>query len=83
MAEVRIELNRAGVRELLRSPEVLADLQARAERVAAAAGGGEDFVAESSLGPNRARASARTASNRGRSLEATDRTLTRALDAAR
>ena len=37
MANVRIELNRAGIREILKSPEVAAELHRRAERVAAAA----------------------------------------------
>jgi RNA-splicing ligase RtcB len=37
MANVRIELNRAGIRELLKSPEVAAELHRRAERVASAA----------------------------------------------
>lgn len=83
MADVRIELNRGAVRQLLRSPEVLADLTDRAQRVAAAAGGGEDFEVDAGLGPNRARASVRTATSKGRHLEATDRALTRAIDAAR
>lgn len=37
MTNVRIELNRAGIREILKSPEVAAELHRRAERVAAAA----------------------------------------------
>ena len=37
MTNVRIELNRAGIRELLKSPEVAAELHRRAERAASAA----------------------------------------------
>lgn len=37
MAGVRVKLNNAGIRQVLQSPEVAAELQARAERVAEAA----------------------------------------------
>ena len=80
---VRIELNAAGVRSLLQSSDVQADLQGRAERIAAAAGGAPDFVAESRVGATRARASVRTATFDGMRAEATDRVLSRALDAGR
>lgn len=64
MANVRVILNRAGVREMLRSKPVQRDLLARAQRVAAAAEahsvppheGDVDYYAESSVGANRARA---------------------------
>lgn len=78
---VVIKLNRAGVRELLRSKEVQDDLAARAERIAAAAGDG--FDASSFVGANRARASVMAVSIEARIAEAKDRTLTRAIDAGR
>jgi hypothetical protein len=64
MPNVRVVLNRAGVREMLRSKEVQRDLMRRADRVVAAAEsravppheGEVDYYAESSVGSNRARA---------------------------
>lgn len=61
---VRVVLNRAGVREMLRSKEVERDLKVRAERVVAAAEahavppheGKVDYYAETSRGATRARA---------------------------
>lgn len=81
MANVRIELNRAGVRSLLRSPEMLADLERRAQRIAAAAGDG--FEADAAIGPRRARSSVRTASFAAMRAEATGHRLLRSLDAGR
>lgn len=84
MVTVRIVLNRAGVRELLRSPEVQADLQARAERIRDAAGGeAAGFESSSVVGQNRARASVITATAEAMVAEAAHRTLTRAIDAGR
>lgn len=81
MADIRIELNRAGIGEILRSDGVLADLQARAEAVAAAAGPGH--VVDSGVGPHRARASVRTDTFEAMWAEAVDRNLSRAFGAAR
>lgn len=78
---VRIELNSAGVRSLLRSSEVLADLRERAERIAASAGPGMKVSAQA--GSNRARASVVTATFEAMHREATERALTRAVDAGR
>lgn len=78
---VKVKLNSKGVRELLRSQEVLADLEERADRVAAAAGPGHRVEAE--IGPNRARAAVITDTPEAMVAEATNRTLTRAVDAAR
>lgn len=78
---VKVVINRAGVRQLLQSPEVRADLERRANAIAAAAGDGME--ADSAVGPTRARASVRTATHDAVVAEATDRTLTRALDAGR
>jgi len=80
-SRVRIVLNRRGMRELLRSPEVLADLKRRAEQIAAAAGDGMEPSAM--VGKNRARASVITATPSARRAEAVTRALTRAIDAGR
>ena len=77
----RIVLNRKGMRQLLRSPEVLADLKRRAEAIAAAAGSGMEVSAM--VGRNRARASVITATHSARRAEATSRALTRAIDVGR
>ena len=81
MARSRIVLNRRGVRELLRSPEVLRDMRRRAEAIAQRAGDGME--ASAMVGAGRARASVITATARAREAEATNRALTRALDAGR
>jgi hypothetical protein len=80
-------LNRAGVRQLLRSGEVADDLGRRAEAIEAAANAaaGEPgaFEWDVEVGSNRARASVRTASLDGMLAEAKDRALTRSFDAGR
>ena len=81
MRNFRLRLNSSGVREILKSEGVGSDLLARAERIAAAAGDG--FVAESSVGATRARASVRTDTSEARLAESNDRALTRAIDAGR
>jgi hypothetical protein len=85
MAKVKVELNRKGVRQLLRSNEVLDDLGRRAENIEAAANAAEPggFEWDADVGPNRARASVRTVSREGMVAEAKDRALTRAIDAGR
>ena len=89
MAQARIRINSAGVKQLLQSQEVQADLQRRANAIAGAAGGEPgDFRAEvevlggsSKLG--RAMGYVVTATTEARRAEAEDRALTRALDAGR
>lgn len=81
MAGQRVQLNRGNVRKLLRSEEVQANLKARADRIAAAAGPGME--AGVTVGPNRARTSVITATPEAMLAEATDRKLTRAIDAGR
>lgn len=78
---IRVQLNRAGVRELLRSSEVRADLERRASAIARAAGDGMET--DSEVGPNRARASVRTATSEAVKAEAEHRSLTSAIDAGR
>lgn len=58
-----------------------ADLERRANRIAQSAGAGVE--AEASTGSNRVRAAAFTATFEAMHAEATDRSLTRALDAGR
>lgn len=69
------------MRQLLRSPETLDELERRAENIAAAAG--PDHRVESQIGPNRGRAAVITDSFEAILAEATSRTLTRAIDAGR
>lgn len=80
---IRIEMDQAAIRAFLQGPEVQNELRDRAEAIAAAAGSDEDFEVEVRVGATRARASVRTASYAGMRAEATDRVLTRALDAGR
>ncbi len=77
----KVRINRKGVRELLRSREVLSDLERRANAIAAAAG--EGMEVDSEVGRNRARASVRTATREAVLAETQQRALTRALDAGR
>lgn len=81
MATVRIEVNGAGIRALLKSPEVQADLGRRAGAIAAAAGPGHDVDVR--VGATRARASVRTGTAAAKRAEAQERALTRAIDAGR
>lgn len=77
----RIELNHAAIADLLKSDEVLADLERRAVSIAAAAGPGHRV--DSEVGKNRARAAVITDSFEARYLEATQRNLTSSIDAGR
>ncbi|MGV3564156.1 MAG: hypothetical protein ACO1ON_12840 [Nocardioides sp.] len=78
---VRLQFNYAAFDAIRKSPEVQADLKARADRIAAAAGEGHEVDVR--IGAHRARASVRTATFDARRSEATDKTLTSALDAGR
>jgi len=78
---MRFELNRNGIRELLRSDEVLADLERRGHAIATTAGPGHRV--ESEKGPNRARVAVITDTIPAMIAEARDRRLTRAIDAGR
>lgn len=81
MAVVKIKVNKQAVRQLLRSNEVLAELERRATNIAVAAGPGMEV--DSELGKTRARASVRTATPEAVRAEAKHRALTQAIDAAR
>lgn len=78
---VVVQLNRSGIRDLLRSAEVERDLRDRAESVSRAAGPGH--VVDSDIGPTRARAAVITETFEAMRAEATGHALTSALDAAR
>lgn len=78
---VRVQVNGRGIRELLRSREIQRDLQRRAEAIADAAGPGHRT--ELQVGRARARAEVATDTFEAMYDEATNRTLTRALDAGR
>lgn len=83
--KVRIELNRAGIRELLNSAEVRARIAAKTEAVAQAAEanlGGDDLRVETQVA-GRSRARGYVTLVAGAAKEAEDRVLGRAIDAAR
>jgi hypothetical protein len=79
--KIRIEMNRAGIIAALQAPGVEADLMRRGHAVASAAGPGHMVTAR--RGRTRVRVSVITASPSAMRREAVDRSLTRALDAAR
>lgn len=81
MAKVRVVLNPSAVRALLRSPEVLHDLEERAHHIAEQAGPGMDVHVE--IGEHRARAAVVTATVDAIENNAHNHTLIRALDAGR
>lgn len=79
MAKTRIKWRVAGFRELRLEPGVIADLEERAEAVAAAAGDG--YEASAMAGKNRGRASVITADYAAMRDNAKNQTLLRSLDA--
>ena len=81
MGRVRIELNSRGVAQLLKHPNVQADLARRAAAIASRAGDGMEATAM--VGRTRARASVITATAAARKAEASGRALTASLDAGR
>lgn len=81
MSNVRVKLNQRGVREVLKSSPVQADLSARAARAARAAGPG--FGAVTKPHKYTSRAFVQTVDDEGRKRQAEDAVLERSLDAAR
>jgi len=81
VAGVRIVLNHKGIEELLKSPEVQADLKRRADAIANAAGPGMN--ASVMVGKNTARASVNTGTFDAILAETYHKALTRAIDAGR
>lgn len=78
---VKVQLNRRGVRELLRSPGVSADLRKRGEAIARAAGPGHEV--DTFRGRSRARATVRTATVEAMLNEQHHKTLTNAVRVGR
>lgn len=82
--DTKFVANTNGIAELLRTPEIAADLHARAERVAAAASDGTaEYVVRSEIGRRRARAAVVTGNFEAMLLERREHRLARAIDAAR
>ena len=83
MGKVRFKWNMAGYRAIRTAPGVQNDLASRGARVAGAAGPG--MVVESGItgGRQRARTAVITGTAEARRAEATNRALTRAIDAGR
>lgn len=79
--KVTVKMSKQGSRDVLKSLEVRSDLEARARRIAAAAGPGNEV--EVQVGKERARAAIVTTTAEAMRREATDRSLTSALDAGR
>lgn len=80
-SKMRIVVNKAGVRQLLKSAEIEADLKQRAERIAAAAGPGMTVAVHQ--GSNRARVVVYTDGIEAILAEVHHQALTRAIDAGR
>lgn len=83
MGKSDIKLTRSGPRLVRQSAGVAADMAARAARIAAAAGPGMQVDTSITGGRGRARASVTTVTHGARRAEATNRALTRAVDAGR
>lgn len=84
MAKPKIVWRRGAFRELRSLPPVLAELEDRGRRIAAAAGDGyEASSARVTGGRGRGRVSVRTATSAARRREARDHTLLKALGAGR
>lgn len=83
MGKVRWKWHMKGYRQVRTSPGVVADVQSRAAAIALAAGEGMEADFGITGGRVRARASVRTATHEARAAEASDRALTRSIDAGR
>lgn len=81
---LKFNLNSKGIAEILRSPAVAKDLEARAQRVAAAASTDtEEYVVHSEIGSHRARAAVVTGNFEAMLAEHREHRLASAIDAAR
>jgi len=88
MAKPRIKVHNRAMVEIMRSPEMLAEVTKRAEAIAEAAnaeytGEGEGFVAHSNVHSTRARGTVVTATNQAAYAEAKYGLLTKSMDAGR
>lgn len=81
----RIEFNNAGFEAILKSPEVIADLLARGQRIASSATTrpGAVFSVDAQVGRSRAQIRVATGNDAAREAEAHDRALVSSLDAGR
>lgn len=78
---LRFKLNRAGVRQLLRSPAMQAEVKRRAQRIATAAGPGHEVQVVQ--GRNRARATVRTVTDEAKIAQQAHQNLTNSIGAGR
>ena len=88
MAKPRIKVRNKALVDIMRSDEVLAEVTARAEKIAAAAnadylGDSEGFVVQSNVHSTRARAAVIAATNQAIYAEAKYGLLTRSMDAGK
>lgn len=84
MATVIVKVNQAGIREILRSDRVLADLTRRARAVALATSSGDlTYEVRSEVGRQRARAAVIAAGARTNAHEHAHHDLARTIDHAR
>jgi hypothetical protein len=88
MAKPRVKVKNKALVEIMRSFEMLAEVQKRADAIAAAAnaeytGAGEGFVAHSNVHSTRARGTVVTATNQAYAAEAKYGLLTRSMDAGK
>ena len=77
MSKVKVKLNSAGVRAMLKSGDVMAVLQGKAEALAASAGPG--YGVNTCVGKNRANAEVRAETYEARKDAMQNQTLTRML----
>ena len=77
----RIQFNYAGFNAVRRSPQVAADIERRAQAIAAAAG--EGMEVRTGLNASRAWATVSTGTDDAKRAEAEDKALTRAIDSGR
>lgn len=80
MSKVRVEFKRGVFREVRVSPKVLAELEKRAGRIAAASGEGFESASEITGGRGRARAVVFAKTRRARKRNARENTLLKNLD---
>ena len=81
MSKVKFELNRAGVRELMQSPEAAAVCKSYADRICSMAGDG--FEVTTHVGKTRANASVYAETQEARKDNYENNTLLKALGSAR
>lgn len=81
MKKVKLEFNRAGFNAVRHDPAIVADIRRRAEAIAAQAGDGFEVIETDNA--SRAGALVVATTYAARKAEATDKVLTKAIDAGR